>query len=147
MFGVEELADPALMTAAIARVVKRRRYLIERARESRVIGIVAGTLGVAGYLTAIARVRELIARSGRTSYTVVAGKPNPQKLANFPEVEAFVLVACEQAALVDGRDYLQPVITPWEAEVAFTQPHGPPTSWETLSPSRRSPHLSMCRDR
>ena len=109
-------------TAAIARVVKRRRYLIERARESRVIGIVAGTLGVAGYLTAIARVRELIARSGRTSYTVVAGKPNPQKLANFPEVEAFVLVACEQAALVDGRDYLQPVITPWEAEVAFT--HG-----------------------
>ena len=53
---------------------------------------------------------------------MVAGKPNPQKLANFPEIEAFVLVACEQAALIDGRDYLQPVITPWEAEVAFT--HG-----------------------
>ena len=31
-------------------------------------------------------------------------------------------MACEQAALIDGRDYLQPVITPWEAEVAFT--HG-----------------------
>jgi diphthamide biosynthesis protein 2 len=100
----------------------RRRYLIERARESRVVGIVAGTLGVAGYLTAIAKLRKLIADSGRKSYTVVAGKPNPQKLANFPEIEAFVLVACEQAALIDGRDYLQPVITPWEAEVAFT--HG-----------------------
>ncbi len=106
----------------VARVVKRRRYLIERAREAKVVGIVAGTLGVAGYLTAIERLRRVIAASGRKSYTVVAGKPNPQKLANFPEIEAFVLVACEQAALIDGRDYLQPVITPWEAEVAFT--HG-----------------------
>ena len=33
-----------------------------------------------------------------------------------------MLVSCEHAALVDGRDYLQPVITPWEAQVAFT--HG-----------------------
>ena len=82
----------------VARVVKRRRYLIERAREAKVVGIVAGTLGVAGYLTAIERLRRVIAASGRKSYTVVAGKPNPQKLANFPEIEAFVLVACEQAA-------------------------------------------------
>jgi diphthamide biosynthesis protein 2 len=117
-----QLCAEAAGTAQVSRVVKRRRYLIERARESRVVGIVAGTLGVAGYLTAIARLRALIAASGRKSYTVVAGKPNPQKLANFPEIEAFVLVACEQAALIDGRDYLQPVITPWEAEVAFT--HG-----------------------
>ena len=33
-----------------------------------------------------------------------------------------MLVSCEHAALIDGRDYLQPVITPWEAQVAFT--HG-----------------------
>ena len=116
------LSAEATGSAQVGRVIKRRRFLIEKAREARVVGIVAGTLGVAGYLTAIARLRELIARSGRKSYTVVAGKPNPQKLANFPEIEAFVLVACEQAALIDGRDYLQPVITPWEAEVAFT--HG-----------------------
>ena len=116
------LVAEATGSADVARVVKRRRYLIERAREAKVVGIVAGTLGVAGYLTAITRLRRVIAASGRKSYTVVAGKPNPQKLANFPEIEAFVLVACEQAALIDGRDYLQPVITPWEAEVAFT--HG-----------------------
>ena len=116
------LASEAAGSGVVARVVKRRRFLIEKARESRVIGIVAGTLGVAGYLAAIAELRALIKRSGRKSYTVVAGKPNPQKLANFPEIETFVLVSCEHAALVDGRDYLQPVITPWEAQVAFT--HG-----------------------
>ena len=116
------LAEEAAGSGVVARVVKRRRFLIEKARESNVIGIVAGTLGVAGYLAAIASLRALIKRSGRKSYTVVAGKPNPQKLANFPEIETFVLVSCEHAALVDGRDYLQPVITPWEAQVAFT--HG-----------------------
>ena len=116
------LASEAAGSGVVARVVKRRRFLIEKARESRVIGIVAGTLGVAGYLAAIAELRALIKRSGRKSYTVVAGKPHPQKLANFPEIETFVLVSCEHAALVDGRDYLQPVITPWEAQVAFT--HG-----------------------
>ena len=115
-----QLCAEAAGTSQVSRVVKRRRYLIERAREAKVVGIVAGTLGVAGYLTAIARLRKLIAASGRKSYTVVAGKPNPQKLANFPEIEAFVLVACEQAALIDGRDYLQPVITPWEAEAGLS---------------------------
>ena len=138
------LSDEATGTTQVSRVVKRRRYLIERAREARVVGIVAGTLGVAGYLTAIANLRALIAASGRKSYTVVAGKPNPQKLANFPEIEAFVMVSCEQTALIDGRDYLQPVITPWEAEVAFT--HG--KHWigdvrldfeHLLEPSRRGP--------
>lgn len=117
-----QLEKEATGSAQTARVVKRRRFLIEKARESNVVGIVAGTLGVAGYLTAISNLRELIHKSGRKSYTVVAGKPNPQKLANFPEIECFVLVSCEHAALVDGRDYLQPVITPWEAQVAFT--HG-----------------------
>ena len=66
-------------------MVKRRRYLIERAREANVVGIVAGTLGGGGgYLTAIKRLRKVIADSGRKSYTVVAGKPNPQKLAKLP---------------------------------------------------------------
>ena len=41
------------------------------------------------------------------------------QLANFPEIGAFVLVSCELTALIDGRDYLQPVLTPWEASVAF----------------------------
>eukprot|EP00173_Palmaria_palmata_P003071 Plantae.Rhodophyta-Palmaria_palmata.ctg31972.p1 GENE.Plantae.Rhodophyta-Palmaria_palmata.ctg31972~~Plantae.Rhodophyta-Palmaria_palmata.ctg31972.p1 ORF type:complete len:151 (+),score=39.66 Plantae.Rhodophyta-Palmaria_palmata.ctg31972:40-453(+) len=34
-------------------------------------------------------------------------------------MDAFILVACPQNALVDGRDHLRPVITPFEAEVAF----------------------------
>ena len=100
--------------------MKRRRFAIAKAKEARVVGILAGTLGVAGYRDVIANLRQLIAKSGRKSYTVVAGRPNPQKLANFPEIEVFVMVSCELTALMDGRDYMQPIITPYEASIAFT---------------------------
>jgi diphthamide biosynthesis protein 2 len=94
-----KLTTEAAGSEQTARVIKRRRFLIEKARNSNVVGIMAGTLGVAGYLTAIKNLRTLIAKSGRKSYTVVAGKPNPQKLANFPEIEWYVLGLSQIQAL------------------------------------------------
>ena len=116
----EEVRTEAEGTSEAARALKRRRFAIAKAKEARVVGILAGTLGVAGYRDVIANLRQLIAKSGRKSYTVVAGRPNPQKLANFPEIEVFVMVSCELTALMDGRDYMQPIITPYEASIAFT---------------------------
>lgn len=49
-------------------------------------GIVVGTLGVSRYLRVVASVRGLIERAGRKAYTLVVGKLNPAKLANFAEV-------------------------------------------------------------
>jgi len=52
------------------------------------------------------------------------GKPTPSKLANYQEIECFVLVACPENSLLltsqdEGKQYLRPIITPWEAEVAL----------------------------
>lgn len=98
-----------------------RYYLVERAKNASIVGIVVGTLSSAGYLTVIKRLRSIISAAGKKSYTFVMGKPNPAKLANFPECEVFVLVACPQTALLDSKEYLSPVITPFEAELAFSQ--------------------------
>ena len=49
-------------------------------------GIVVGTLGVSRYLGVVASVRRLIERAGKKAYTLVVGKLNPAKLANFAEV-------------------------------------------------------------
>lgn len=51
-------------------------------------------------------------------YTFVVGKLNPNKLANFPEIDCFVTVACPENSLVDAKDFYRPVITPFEFEVA-----------------------------
>jgi diphthamide biosynthesis protein 2 len=57
---------------------------------------VVGTLGVAGYGDAVERIRDLAQAAGKRTYTLLMGKPSPAKLANFPEVEVFVLVADPQ---------------------------------------------------
>jgi diphthamide biosynthesis protein 2 len=41
-------------------------------------------------------------------------------------VEVFVLVACPQTALLDSREFLAPIITVFEAELAFT----PGSAWQ-----------------
>lgn len=104
-----------------SRDLMRRFALVERAKEASIVGIVVGTLGVAGYNESIRRVREIVAAAGKKSYTMLMGRPNPAKLANFPECDVFVLVACAQTILLDSKEYLAPLITPFEAELAFVE--------------------------
>ena len=54
----------------------------------------------------------------KRAYTLLVGKPNVAKLANFPEIDVFVLVACTELTFIDSKEFLQPVITPWELEIA-----------------------------
>nr|XP_047915235.1 2-(3-amino-3-carboxypropyl)histidine synthase subunit 2 [Anser cygnoides] len=105
-------------TLNVNRALMRRLYLVERARDARVVGILVGTLGVAGYLDVLQHLRRLLRRAGKRSYTLAVGKPNPAKLANFPEVDIFVLVACAQNSLLDSSDFYRPVVTPYELELA-----------------------------
>jgi diphthamide biosynthesis protein 2 len=71
----------------VARTLRRRYYLVEKARNADVIGILVGTLGVAGYRGALDSLRAAARAAGKKTYTLLMGKPSPAKLANFPEVQ------------------------------------------------------------
>ncbi|XP_051144426.1 uncharacterized protein LOC127260635 isoform X2 [Andrographis paniculata] len=101
------------------KILRRRYYLVEKAKDANMIGILVGTLGTAGYLHMIHQMRDLIAKAGKKSYTFVMGKPNPAKLANFPECDVFINVSCPQTALLDSKEFLAPIITPFEATLAL----------------------------
>jgi len=60
-------------------------------------------LGSASYLPLISRIRKLLAQAQKKSYTISVGKLNPSKLANFLEIECFVLVACPENSLIDSK--------------------------------------------
>ncbi|KAJ7119648.1 putative diphthamide synthesis protein-domain-containing protein [Mycena epipterygia] len=116
--------DPATKSARLEssrtnRMLMRRYAIVQKARDADVFGILVGTLGVASYLPLIKHLRALLARSHKKSYTISVGKLNPSKLANFMEIECFVLVACPENSLVEARDFLRPIITPYELEVAL----------------------------
>ncbi|PNH08060.1 Diphthamide biosynthesis protein 2 [Tetrabaena socialis] len=105
------------------RLLKRRNFAVEKARAANIVGILVGTLGSAGFRDVIAALRRMAAAAGKKSYTFLMGKPNPAKLGNFPEVDVFVMVADAQGLILDARDYLAPMVTPWEAALAFSGRH------------------------
>lgn len=99
--------------------LKRRRYLVEKLKDARVVGIVVATLGIKNYLESITAVKNALKLKNKKSYIICVGKPNPAKLANFPEMDAFVVIACPENLVYDSRDFFKPMLTPFEVELAF----------------------------
>lgn len=119
----------------------RQLHLIEKVKDARAIGILVGTLGIKNYLDAIDRIKYLTkARgklthffkifffmliknyiiAGKKSYILAVGKPNVAKLANFPEIDIFVSVACsENSLLKDFKEFYKPIVSLFEVEVAL----------------------------
>jgi diphthamide biosynthesis protein 2 len=50
----------------------------------------------------------------------VVGKVNVPKLANYAEIDAFVLVACQQNTLMDSKEFYKPIVTPYELQMALS---------------------------
>ncbi|KAJ3189271.1 Diphthamide biosynthesis protein 2 [Gaertneriomyces sp. JEL0708] len=116
--------DPSQPTASLekvptSRMLMRRYMMVQKAKDATVIGIVVGTLGVASYLAVIDNLKRLITAAGKKPYVLAVGKPNPAKLANFPEVECFVIVACPENSLIDSKEFMQPIVTPFELEISL----------------------------
>ncbi|CAG8446404.1 5867_t:CDS:10 [Diversispora eburnea] len=86
----------------VNRALMKRFYMVQKAKDANIIGIVVGTLGV-----------------GRKPYTFVMGKLNVEKMANFMEIDCFVLVACPENSLIDSKEFYRPIVTPFELEIAL----------------------------
>jgi len=100
-------------------VMSKRFFKIEQAKDARVFGILVGTMGVQGYSNMLNHLRNIIATAGRKSYTFMMGKINANKLANFPIIDAYILVACPENTLIDSKEFYSPVVTPLEVEIAL----------------------------
>ena len=105
----------------MSRTIMQRFYLIERTKDASRIGILVGTLGVSRYRDIIDKLIISIRASGKRPYTFLIGKPNIAKLANFPEIDVFVIVACAENSVVGSKEFMQPVITPFELDVALNR--------------------------
>ncbi|GMH34104.1 hypothetical protein BSKO_01938 [Bryopsis sp. KO-2023] len=120
------LVDPAKLTSQIGlpirttQLLRRRYYLVEKARSAQIVGILVSTLAVGGFLAVTKRLKQLAGFAGKKTYMVVIGKPTPAKLANFPEVEVFVMVSDPTSMILDSKEFMAPIITPYEAQMAFS---------------------------
>lgn len=102
----------------VNKMLMKRYYMIEKAKDARIVGILVGTLGVANYLDILNRLKVMIKKAGKKSYVFIVGKINVAKLANFLEIDIFVLIACSENTLLDSSEFYRPVVTPYEMELA-----------------------------
>ncbi|KAJ8655646.1 diphthamide biosynthesis protein 2 [Lichtheimia ornata] len=108
-------------TVQVNRLLMKRYSLVQKAKDAETFGIVVGTLGVGSYMDIIDHVKKVIRASGRKSYTMVMGKLNVAKMANFMEVDCYVLVACPENSLIDSKEFYRPIVTPFELELAVVR--------------------------
>lgn len=109
--------SPARTTRAL---LGRRYAKLLNLTTAGIIGILVNTLSVANYLSSIDAIRKQIAAAGKKSYTIVVGKLNSAKLANFAEMDGWVVVGCWESSLVEeDAGFYRPVLTPFELEVAL----------------------------
>jgi len=116
--------DPVTMKCikpdrAAKTTLARRFRKVQQARDAQIFGILVGTMGIHGYSKALQRIQDMIRAAGKKSYTFLMGKINPQKLANFPHIDVFVLVACPQNSLLDSKEFFKPIVTPHELEISL----------------------------
>ncbi|APA08833.1 hypothetical protein SS1G_02634 [Sclerotinia sclerotiorum 1980 UF-70] len=102
-----------------ARALMRRYALLTSLSSCAVFGILINTLSVTNYLPTVNSLAALIRSKRKKSYTFVVGKVNAAKLANFSEIEGWVVVGCWESSLVEGEALFKPVITPFELELAL----------------------------
>ncbi|KAJ3129087.1 Diphthamide biosynthesis protein 2 [Nowakowskiella sp. JEL0407] len=107
-------------SGSVNRTLMRRYFALQKAKDSSIIAIVVGTLGVATYKELIVGLKSLIRAKGKKPYVLAVGKPNPAKLGNFMEVDCFVLVACPENSLLDTKEFMKPIITPFELHLALS---------------------------
>lgn len=101
------------------RLLPKRMNTISALREANAIGILAGTLAVASYADVIEKLAQTINAANKKCFTFVVGKLNPAKLANFPEIDVFVLVSCPECSIIDAKEFSVPIATPYELDIAM----------------------------
>ncbi|KAL2653523.1 hypothetical protein R1flu_021651 [Riccia fluitans] len=97
-----------------------RMNAIKQARGAKTWGVVLGTLGRQGNPRILTHVEErLTAR--KLEYTIfLISELSPAKLALFQDsVDAWIQIACPRLSIDWGEAFKQPLLTPYEAEVAL----------------------------
>ena len=83
------------------------------------MGLIVATLSTDGYLDVVARLQQMAKTQGMKTQIISVGRINPAKLANFMEIDCFVLIGCPFNNMYNCKDYYKPIVSVFEAEMAL----------------------------
>uniref|UniRef100_A0A7S0ZUP7 Uncharacterized protein n=1 Tax=Noctiluca scintillans TaxID=2966 RepID=A0A7S0ZUP7_NOCSC len=99
-------------------LLKRHRF-VELARNAATMGLLISPEKSRWAHAVADRLELLLWRAGRRVYRFIIGRVTVEKLANFPEVDCYVSLASPDNFPFDTRDFMQPIVSPFEVEVAL----------------------------
>eukprot|EP00930_Biecheleria_cincta_P082547 TRINITY_DN72260_c0_g1_i1.p1 TRINITY_DN72260_c0_g1~~TRINITY_DN72260_c0_g1_i1.p1 ORF type:complete len:499 (+),score=81.92 TRINITY_DN72260_c0_g1_i1:26-1498(+) len=116
--------DPAALTLtregfAHNELHKSRRQAIADAKRAKLVGLILGTLGRQGSVGVLEEVERLLEKRGIAHLTILLSEISPERLALMPDVDAWVQVACPRLSMDWGNSYSVPMLSSYEAHVAF----------------------------
>ena len=106
-----------------SRLFQRRLFFINKVKQFETFSLLVASISDRNILEMIKRVQNLLKSHSKVFYTTIIGKLNPNKLANFLEVDCFVWLGCPENQIIYDldlyREYHKPIITPIEVVLGF----------------------------
>lgn len=103
----------------ISRMHSQRQKAIDAARTAKKVGLILGTLGRQGSPSLLLKLENTLQKRGIEYITVLLSEIFPAKLSLFNDIDAWVQVACPRLSIDWGSAFARPLLTPYEAEVAW----------------------------
>nr|XP_028563765.1 2-(3-amino-3-carboxypropyl)histidine synthase subunit 1 isoform X1 [Podarcis muralis] len=103
------------------RMQRTRKEAIREASRAGKWGLILGTLGRQGSPAILEHLESTLRSLGRPYIRLLLSEIFPGKLQLFPDVEAWVQVACPRLSIDWGEAFGRPLLTPYEAAVALQQ--------------------------
>ncbi|KAK2537477.1 Dph1 [Columba guinea] len=101
------------------RMHRARQDAIRAATHAHCWGLILGTLGRQGSPGILQHLESRLRALGRPFVRVLLSEIFPSKLRLFPDVDAWVQVACPRLSIDWGEAFSKPLLTPYEAAVAL----------------------------
>ena len=98
-----------------------RRAAIVKASAAKIWGLIQGSLGRQGSPAILRHLKQTLEKKGKTCVVILLSEIFPEKLKMFPDIEAWVQVACPRLSIDWGGSFHCPVLTPYEAAVAVRE--------------------------
>ncbi|KAG8590174.1 hypothetical protein GDO81_006666 [Engystomops pustulosus] len=100
---------------------KNRGNAISSAAGAKTWGLILGTLGRQGSPKILEHLESRLQALGCRYVRLLLSEIFPNKLKLFPEVEAWIQVACPRLSIDWGTAFPKPLLTPYEASVALRE--------------------------
>eukprot|EP00163_Fabomonas_tropica_P014164 TRINITY_DN2585_c1_g1_i5.p1 TRINITY_DN2585_c1_g1~~TRINITY_DN2585_c1_g1_i5.p1 ORF type:complete len:197 (-),score=28.11 TRINITY_DN2585_c1_g1_i5:551-1141(-) len=100
-------------------MVQVRGDAVRAAQSAQKFGLILGTLGRQGSPHILNHIRTLLHQAGKEHMVLLLSEIFPQKLAQFPDVDAWIQIACPRLSIDWGYAFPKPLLNPYEAETVL----------------------------